>query len=382
LQSLRPWYFYYTIFEAKKVQVEQTANKTFSPSVDFVRTPGGMTTLLNNRWAYHSLFWIVYYLFLCLIFYSAYEIHEPVFYFQFIVFMPFSAALVYFNVYVLIPRLVYRRRYVSYIFSLAVALLISALINQLLKKMYVHFGSLVFAYTSDMNFKNIFTEMIGLFYLTGFTTGIKLTKDWIQNQRLMKEREKQYLETELNFLKTQIHPHFFFNTLNNLYSLTLKKSDLAPEVVLKLSSLMSYMLYESNAAKVSLAKEIAYLQNYLDLEKLRFGQRLTVVFEMEGQIDEVNIPPMILILFVENSFKHGVKNNVNHIQIDVSLKIKDGYLFFEVKNPVGNRSSTDNEGIGLKNAKRRLELLYGTNYKLDISEKEGLFFVNLKMPVG
>lgn len=363
------------------VLIRQAANKTLTTSQDLVKPVAGVTSLFNNRWVYHALFWIVYYLFLCLIFYSAYEIHEPVFYLQFIVFMPFSAALVYFNVYVLIPSLIYRKRYGYYFFSLALALLVSALINQLLKKMYVHYGSAVFGYTSDMNFKNIFTEIIGLFYLTAFTTGLKLTRDWIQNQQLMKEREKQYLETELNFLKTQIHPHFFFNTLNNLYSLTLKKSDLAPEVVLKLSALMSYMLYESNAAKVSLAREVGYLQNYLDLEKLRFGQRLTVLFEMEGQIEEVSIPPMILILFVENSFKHGVKNNVNHIEIDVSLKLEGEYLFFLVRNPIGDRSTPGKEGIGLKNAKRRLDLLYGKNYQLDISENDGQFFVFLKMPV-
>jgi len=363
------------------VLVKTASDKTFSAPGAFAEPGVGVTHMLNNRWAYHLVFWTLYYLFLCLIFYSAYEIREPVFYFQYIVFLPVSAALVYFNIYVLIPSLIYRKRYGYYIFSLALALLVTALVDQFLKKMFVHFGSSIFGYTSDLNFKNIFTEAIGLFYLTGFTTGIKLTKDWIRNQQLMKEREKQYLETELNFLKTQIHPHFFFNTLNNLYSLTLKKSDQAPEVVLKLSSLMSYMLYESNSAKVSLAKEIGYLQNYLDLEKLRFGQRLTVLFEIEGQIEEVSIPPMILILFVENSFKHGVKNNVNHIQIDISLKLEAEYLFFRIKNPMGNHPSTANAGIGLKNAKRRLELLYGENYQLDISERDNEFVVFLKIPV-
>jgi LytS/YehU family sensor histidine kinase len=144
---------------------------------------------------------------------------------------------------------------------------------------------------------------------------------------------------------------------------------------------MSYMLYESNAAKVSLTREVAYLQNYLDLEKLRFGQRLTVLFEMEGQIEEVNIPPMILILFVENSFKHGIKNNVNQIQIDISLKLEGEYLFFQVRNPIGNRSFSGNEGIGLRNAKRRLDLLYGEKYQLEISEENDQFFIDLKMPV-
>ena len=339
------------------------------------------TSLIKSRWLYHALFWITYYFFLCLIFYSAYEIHEFAFYIQFIVFLPFSAALVYFNIYVLIPNLINRKKFLFYAFSLALAILVIVFADQLLKKMYVHFGSTIFAYTADLSFRNLFTEAIGLFYLTGFTTGIKLSKDWIRNQQLMKEKEKHYLETELNFLKTQIHPHFFFNTLNNLYSLTLKKSDQAPEVVLKLSALMSYMLYESNTAKVSLSKEISYLQNYLDLEKLRFGLRLIVSFEIEGQIEDVNIPPMILILFVENSFKHGVKNNVNKINIDISLRVEEGFLFFRIKNPVGDKTSKGNTGIGLKNARRRLELLYGNSYQLDCAEKEDEFIVSLKIPV-
>ena len=211
---------------------------------------------------------------------------------------------------------------------LLLALLGTAFSDQLLKQLYAHFGSVWFAFTADFNFQNLFLEATGLFYLTGFTSAVKLAKDWIQNQQLMKEKEKQYLETELNFLKAQIQPHFFFNTLNNLYSLTLKKSDQAPEIVLKLSALMSYMLYESNTSKVSLSKEITYLQNYLDLEKLRFGQRLVVIFEMEGPIEEVSIPPMILILFLENSFKHGVKNNLNKIRIDISLKVEDRISIF------------------------------------------------------
>ncbi len=340
-----------------------------------------VSAFFKKKWLYHSLFWVLYYLFVCLIFYSAYEIHDFTFYIELVAFMPFSAALLYFNIYILIPNLLYRNKYLYYTLALSLDILVFVFADQFLKKLYVHFGASIFAYTADLNFKNLFSEAIGLFYFAGFTTGIKVSKDWIQNQQRMEEREKQYLETELNFLKTQIHPHFFFNTLNNLYSLTLKKSEQAPEVVLKLSALMSYMLYESNAPKVSLSKEITYLQNYLDLEKLRFGQRLAVLFEIEGQIEEVNIPPMILILFVENSFKHGVKNNLNKIRIEISLRIEGGFLYFRIKNPLGENASTGNTGIGLKNARRRLELLYGNNYLLDLSEKENEFIVSLKMPV-
>ena len=347
-----------------------------------VEKPVRLSFIFKNKWVYHLAFWIAYYLFLCATFYTIYDIRDITFYLQIASFMPISAAMMYTNNYFLIPVYLYRRRYFYYGVTLIIALAVAAFTEQLLKLFYVHHGSSLMSYTSGLGFRSVFSEAVNLFYLAAFTASIKLSKDWIQNQQLMKEKEKQYLETELNFLKTQIHPHFFFNTLNNLYSLTLKKSDQAPEVVLKLSSLMSYMLYESNASKVSLSKEIGYLQNYLDLEKLRFGQRLSVLFEMEGPIEEVSIPPMILILFVENSFKHGVKNNIHNIVIEISLKVEGAFLLFSIKNPIGENVSKENTGIGLKNARRRLELLYGISHQLDISEKDNEFIVYLKMPVS
>ncbi len=355
-------------------------NKSLAVTQQPVETSARLTVLFKNKWVYHTLFWILYYLFICTAFYAGTNLHDISFYIQLSAFMPVSASLVYINIYILIPAYLYRRKYFYYALTLILALFAMAYADQLIKNLYIHLGYKIYTYTSGLSFKSLFSEAVGLVYLAGFTTGIKLSKDWIENQQLMKEKEKHYLETELNFLKTQIHPHFFFNTLNNLYSLTLKKSDQAPEVVLKLSALMSYMLYESNAPKVSLNKEITYLQNYLDLEKLRFGQRLSVSFEIEGQIDEVNIPPMILILFVENSFKHGVKNNINKIIIEIFLKVEGAYIFFGIKNPIGENASRENTGIGLKNAKRRLELLYADNYQLDISEKDNEFIVSLKMP--
>jgi two-component system LytT family sensor kinase len=339
------------------------------------------SNFLKRKWIYHIAFWIVYYSFISAALYSAYGIHDLTFFIGLSAFMPLSAVIVYCNIYLLIPALLYRKKYLYYAVLLTLGILAMAFADQLLKQFYTHIGLSYFAYTAGFGIKSLFLESVGLVYVTGFTTGIKLSKDWIQNRQLMKEKEKQYLETELNFLKTQIHPHFFFNTLNNLYSLTLKKSDQAPEVVLKLSELMSYMLYESNTAKVSLSKEITYLQNYLDLEKLRFGQRLAVSFGIEGMIEGVNIPPMILILFVENSFKHGIKNNVNKIKIEISLKVGEGFLYFRVQNPIGENTSGGSAGIGLKNAGRRLELLYGSNYTLDLTKKENEFIVLLKMPV-
>jgi len=258
-----------------------------------------------------------------------FQIRDPIFYVQLILFFLIDISMVYFNLYVLIPRLLLPGRYFYYGISLAITILITATLIMLLKQVYAHFGSTLFAITAPFTFGNAASAIIERFYLLGLTSAIKLAKDWIQSRQRIKEREKQYLETELNFLKSQIQPHFFFNTLNNLYSLTLKKSDQAPDVVLKLSDLMSYMLYESNTSKVPLNKEIAYLQNYLDLEELRFGKRLTILFKVEGETDEVYIPPLILILFIENSFKHGVKNIVDKIEIEICLKVENENLFFQ-----------------------------------------------------
>ncbi|MDP4150081.1 MAG: histidine kinase [Bacteroidota bacterium] len=345
-----------------------------------LHSPSG---LLRHRWLLHVLFWLAYYLFYCLVvIYGMYHVQVLSFYLQLLPFFPFDIALVYFNFYVLIPRFLSTRRYGYYGLSLFAAILVGATVNLLLKKMWAHYGSILWAMSSEISFPNVGGAILERFYLLGPTTAIKLALDWVKSQQLMKEKEKQYLETELNFLKAQIQPHFFFNTLNNLYSLTLKKSDLAPDVVLKLSDLMSYMLYESNTPKVPLQKEIAYLRNFVDLEKLRFGGRLTVSWTVEGPVEQVSIPPMILILFVENSFKHGVKDNIHKINIDIVLKVEKDSLFFSIKNPMSpDRVPVGPAGIGLKNVKRRLEILYGGNYTLDMTEQDREYVVSLKIPI-
>jgi two-component system, LytTR family, sensor kinase len=332
--------------------------------------------LLKRRWVYHTIFWVIYYLFVCL-----YQVRGGV-YILLTGPLLVQIAIIYFNIYILVPRLLFKKKYVQYALSILLMGAVATIMTLLIHKLYAELGSNAYKSMLTFNGKRMAVDFMDFIYLLSMATGIKFVKDWIVNQQLMQEKEKQYLETELNFLKSQIQPHFFFNTLNNLYSLTLKKSDLAPEIVLKLSELMSYMLYDSNAPLVPLTKEIAYLQNYLDVEQLRFGQRLSVSFDIEGPMEEVNIPPMILILFIENSFKHGVKNTISRIYIDISLKVEKGFLFFHIKNPLPDAGlSSENPGIGLKNGRRRLDLLYGKDYSLDVLVKDRTFLVSLKIPV-
>jgi sensor histidine kinase YesM len=338
--------------------------------------------LLGKRWVYHPLFWIFYYFLIVVLFYSLTRIQSTSFYLQLIPFLVCDMVLVYINIYILVPRLLLKKKYLEYIFLLVIGIVAvgSSIIG--IERLYVHLGYPGYQDASVFNFPNLFIRCFEQVYLIGITASIKLAKDWMRNQQLMKEKEKQYLEAELNFLKTQIQPHFFFNTLNNLYSLTLKKSDQAPEIVLKLSDLMSYMLYESNAPQVPLKKEIEYLQNYLEVEKLRFSQRLTVSFKVEGETSHLTIPPMIMILFVENSFKHGVKNNLQEVDIEISLEVDDKFLYFKVANPVSEYAvAKTNSGIGLKNVRRRLELLYGEDFVLDTEVWNKTYIVSLKIPV-
>ena len=344
-----------------------------------IRKPG----LLKWRWLYHLLFWLSYYSLTVILYLSLHENLTLNSYIMIFLTLVIQAPFAYVNLYFLIPRLLFTRRYVYYTLALLLIAIACSGLNLLMEQAYATLiEKKLPAKLHILTFSNGCIGFVQIVYILGMVTGIKFVKDTLLNQQRQKEREKHYLETELKFLKSQIQPHFFFNTLNNLYSLTLKKSDLAPDIVLKLSDLMSYMLYESSAPLVPLKKEIEYLQNYLDVEQLRFGQRLSVAFTIEGQPEEVSIPPMILILFLENSFKHGVKNNISHILLTISLKIADGSLWFHVENPLSEEEKAgENNGIGLKNVRRRLDLLYGESYTLDIREQDKLFTVSLKMPL-
>lgn len=358
---------------------DTTTNISYLTGPTFAKELRG-SGLLKRRWLYHLLFWLAYYILMMILYMSLHENLNLASHLMYFVFLIFQALFAYFNIYVLIPRLLFARKYIYYGLALFVNITVCSVVVILIGDLYQYLkkGPNMPFFTMG----NLSIEFIQETYLVGMVTGMKFLKDYLLNQQWMKEKEKHYLETELKFLRSQIHPHFFFNTLNNIYSLTLKKSDEAPGIILKLSDLMSYMLYESNVPQVPLSKEIDYLQNYLDVEQLRFGQRLSVAFTREGFRNDVNIPPMILILFLENSFKHGVKNNISKIHIDISLIVDKEFLYFKVDNPVTeDEAPAESKGIGLKNVRRRLDLLYGDNYTLDIRVHEGIFSVSLKMPL-
>lgn len=202
---------------------------------------------------------------------------------------------------------------------------------------------------------------------------LKITSEWAKNERRNREMENDKLSSELTFLKSQVNPHFLFNTLNNIYSLAYRKSDDTPTAIVKLSQLMRYMLYESNDRLVGLAREVEYLKNYIDLQRMRFSDTVQIAFSTAGDIDDKMIEPMLFIHFVENAFKFAA-NHTSEPIIRIWLQSESDHLYFKVENnfdlsdPL--HTQPGNSGIGLQNVTRRLALLYPDRHQLIINRHE------------
>jgi len=212
---------------------------------------------------------------------------------------------------------------------------------------------------------------------------IQLAIGWFDTQKLRTELIMEKQSGELALLRSQINPHFLFNTLNNIYSLVYKKSDDAPEAVMKMSSIMRYMLYDATTDKVLLEKEIEYLKSFIELEKLRIRHKDFVALNISGNVEGRTIAPMLLIPFVENAFKHGSRNATNP-GIRINLIIEPQQIRFDVSNQVRkNATGTKDQGggIGLTNIRRRLNLLYPGKHQLEINSDESSFNIQLTLKI-
>ena len=213
------------------------------------------------------------------------------------------------------------------------------------------------------------------------STSVRITMEWFKNERQKKEMEAEKLSSELAFLKSQVNPHFLFNILNNICSLARKKSDETENAIIKLSQIMRYMLQDSKDEKVSLEKELEYLQSYIELQRLRLPESVKIDFATEGRPELFSIEPLLLIPFVENAFKHGVSYQESS-EIAIRLVCRGQALLFSVVNHIAKHRSDTMEqgsGIGLKNVMRRLELLYPGKHLLKISDDDNQYKVELEI---
>ena len=286
--------------------------------------------------------------------------------------MPITIATTYVSIYKLIPDYLIKKKYFHFILYSVYTFIISTYLV-----MVSMFFSLI--YLSNFQYeemapatKNIFFVLSAVYLVTFIGGSVKLVKLNLKNTEQNAILRTKILDTqfklkeqELNYLKMQIHPHFMFNTLNTLYGFALKKADETPEMILKLSNLLDYLLYQADKPEVDLKEEIAHIQDYIALERLRFNDSLTVNFSTEFIKDDQKVAPMLLLPFVENSFKHGTIINGKLI-IDINLESTPNCLTFSVENSAGD-SESYKKGIGLDNIKKRLELLYPNKHTLSVN---------------
>ncbi len=215
------------------------------------------------------------------------------------------------------------------------------------------------------------------FWITLFTTPLYLSYNWFQQNTLLANIKSEHLETELSFLKSQINPHFFFNTLNNLYALTLENSKAAPEVILKLSDLMRYTIYDGKESSVLLGQEVIFIENYLALQRIRLHKKSEITFQQNIGNLKLAVPPLLFVIFLENAFKHGVETLRDNAIVDIQLTEKERVVKFYILNNYDHEERKKSNGLGLENIKRRLKLLFGDHYKLEIVDQENTYRVYL-----
>ncbi|PRX57287.1 sensor histidine kinase [Flagellimonas meridianipacifica] len=235
---------------------------------------------------------------------------------------------------------------------------------------------------------NLFTlprlssTMMDLLWVAGIGTALVLLQKQALAKNREKELEKQKLSVELKVLKQQTNPHFLLNTLNNLYALSRKKSEKTPEVILKLSELLKFMLYGIPETYIPLSKEVELIRNYIDLEKLRFGPQLKIETEISKNLEGISIAPLLLLPLVENAFKHGASENIGTKEIKLILRLTGGdHLFFSVVNSLDFNRTMNKKGIGLHNLKRQLELQYKV-FSLEVVPSSESFSVELALDLG
>lgn len=328
----------------------------------------------------HSLFWLVW---LGRNFYDVigvWNLHWSIVYTA-IIFLT-QAPLVYLHLYWVVPRLLNRQKLPLYLLVTTALVLLSSWANYILlvnlPPANMPQTMLVFMTRIGWNF-NVLEGIIVVI----LTYALKYTLIAFLTQNELLRLQKETLQLELRSLKSQVHPHFLFNTLNNLYSLTLKNSERAGEMVLKLSDIMRYVLYEANEDHVPLEKELTFIRNYIELQRIRYSERYRIEFSIAGDSRKKEVAPLLFIDFVENAFKHGLDKRFSDGFVIVQFSIEGNQLHFRVCNSTGqeeeNVTAVKKKGIGLNNVKRRLELIYPGKHTLEITEDNERFIVQLTL---
>ncbi len=286
--------------------------------------------------------------------------------------------LINFNWYYLAPRFLQKGTYLRYGFYVLATILGCAIVLTLNGNFANE--SEMWLIISESGAKYLIPVMLTMSYAVSvvylLSMPFYLSFGWFEQRSKIDRLESENLRSELSSLKEQINPHFFFNTLNNLYSLTLNNSDKAPEAMLKLSELMRYVIYDANKPFVSIQEEVDYLESYFELQKMRIGEKAKVMFSHSIDDPTTQVVPLLFINLLENAFKHGVDSMVKGGSIECSLTLEKGRLEFNVKNAYES-GETNDARVGLANLKRRLTLLYPESHTLTVTDGTNTYYVSL-----
>jgi sensor histidine kinase YesM len=330
-----------------------------------------------NSWGFHVAFWLIYWVFA--------SMQDVVFLSQFrenfnLPTVLGSMGVVYFNYYYWIPKyLIRQKKHWFYAISIFAIIVLNAWLVNVFLRNFISPREYYFAW------EGTFTLAVDTTVLVAFTTAFKFIEQWHERNSYASQLERKNLESELEMLKSQINPHFIFNTLNTIYLLMEQKEDeRAKEALLKFSDTLSHQLYDYNKDLIDLDKEVEYLENYVELQRLRHDEDLLDLHcELPERVNSYQIAPMLLIPFVENAFKHS--SNSKGYRVDIRLKAENGVLDFITENTINpyrrpaNPNGKQEGGIGLKNVQRRLDLIYPGKHRLDLSGDENLYKAHLQI---
>ena len=320
----------------------------------------------------HLVFWI------CIITYFAwgfgFKDNPKKSFINVLTFLPGHFLMVYTLLYFLAPRYLLQRKFIRFFIGFVIILTICSL--------YATFAQLSISDVRDFTGANLLVgrNILPFIHVGGIALSIKMLKFWFVQRKHTVEAEQQKTMTELKLLRAQLHPNFLFNTLDNLYDHARSSSPASQEIVLKLSNLLRFMIYESNAPKIPLSKEIEYMNNYLALEKLRFGTRLDISVSISGDIDQFQIAPLLLLPFLEQAFKYGTKQGIDQCWISLNLAMEGAWMKFKLVNgvdPITMENDSLKVSSGFEDVKRRLEQLYKDRYNFETIRLEEVFIVNL-----
>ncbi len=342
----------------------------------------------------HIVAWIIVFI-LPLYFFASEWARNSSFLYRYYVSACVYGLLFYLNYFLLVPKLYFNKKRSYYLIVTAVVITLLFFVEGFLTTHLFHqtttekeVQAMLQNFAAQHNLSrppfgqfHLFQFILVSILITGFSIGLRISEKYSQQEKHQKELEKVRLSTELAFLKNQVSPHFFFNTLNNIYSLIQINSDDAQKAVLKLSKLMRYLLYESEQGAVKLEQEIDFMNNYIDLMKLRLSNKVDLQVKFPDQSNGLMIPPLLFIPFIENAFKHGISYKEKSF-IHISLAVCPEDILFECSNSTLNSAENRDSqfsGIGLDNVSKRLNLLFPEKHEMELNQADNVFNVRLKI---